>query len=223
MRELKLNAENRDSLGTGASHRDRQEGMVPAVVYGAGEENLHIRLPLKEFKAVDRQATAATILGLVVDGDEKPVLIKDIQTEPVSGELLHVDLQLVDMSRPIRVTIPIVLTNRDSIKVQPSILTQLLDEIEIEALPNDLPDGDIEVDVSDMEIGDNISVEELEIAKDEKITVLRDMDDTVASLSEFVEVTEEELEEDVDLDMEPELVSDSDEDEEADEEETEEE
>ena len=210
MRELKLTAENREATGSGASNRDRETKMIPAVIYGRGKENLHVKLPAREFTRVEREATAASILGLVLEGEENSVLIKDVQTEPVTGEVLHVDLQLIDMSTPIRVSIPVVLLNRESIKVQPSILTQQLDEIEIESLPNDLPKGDIEVDVSDMEIGDTISVEDLEIAKDEKITIHREMDDVIVALSEFFEVTDEELEDDIDLDVEPELVSDSD-------------
>ncbi len=215
MMNLKLEVATRNEIGTGGSHKVRQSDMVPGVIYARGEDNLHIKVDEPKFRKAYREAGSATILGLDLDGKEIPVIIKEVQKDPIKDEFIHVDFQKVSMDETIRVLVPIVLEGRDDIKVQPSILAQQLDEIEIECLPMDLPEGDIELDVSEMQIGDSIMIEDLDIAKDEKITILRDLDDVICSLSEFIEEDVDAIEdEDLDMDVEPELVSDSEEEEE---------
>lgn len=209
MMKLKLAGEKRAKLGTGDAKQARRDKMVPAVIYARDEETLHIKVQESEFRKVDREAGAATILGLNLEGEEIPVIIKETQKHPIKDEYLHVDFQKVSMDEKIRITIPIVLANRDDIRVQPSILTQQLDEIEIECLPKDLP-GDIEVDVKDLQIGDSILVEDLEIAKNENITILRELDDVICALAEFVEEDVDAIDDEAEVDAEPELVSDSD-------------
>lgn len=210
MMKLKIAAEERKETGKNVAGKIRREDMVPAVIYGRAEETVHVKVNEPEFRKVQRQAGAATILGLSLGSDEVPVIIKEVQKDPVKDEILHVDFQKINMDEKLRVILPIVLINREDIKTQPSILTQQLDEIEIESLPKDLP-GDIEVDVADMQIGDTISLGDLEIAKNEGITLLRDLDDVICALSEFVEEDLDALEdEELDLDAEPELVSDED-------------
>lgn len=217
MMELKINAEVRVETGTNSSKKIRNAKMVPAVVYGRDEETVHVSVDERDFRKINREAGAASIIGLSVDGEEIPVIIKEVQKHPIKDIFLHVDFQKINMKETIRIILPITLENRDDIKTQPSTLIQQLDEIEIEALPANLP-GDIVIDVQNMEIGDSIEVGDLEIAKDETITILRDLDDVVCSLSEFVEEDLDEIDDEADLDVEPELVSDSeDEDEEVEE------
>lgn len=209
MMKLKMAAEERNEIGSGVAGQIRRTKMIPAVIYGRAQDNVHVKVDDSEFRRIHRAAGAATILGLTMGDEDVPVIIKEIQKDPVRDEILHVDFQKINMDEKLRVTLPIVLINRDSIKAQPSVLTQQLDEIEIESLPKDLP-GDIEVDVSDMEIGDSISLADLAIAKNEDITLLRDLDDVICSLAEFIEEDLDALEEELDLDMEPELVSEED-------------
>lgn len=216
MKNLNLKAELREGKGTGASNAVRREGKVPAVIYGRGEETILVKVNEPEFRKIDKEAGAATIVRLNVEGKETPVIIKEVQMHPIKDAYVHADFQTVSMDEKLRIFIPIVLENREEIKIQPSTLSQQLDEIEIECLPQYLPE-DIMVDVKGMEIGDNITVEDLEIAKDENITILRDLDDVICSLSAFIEESEEDLTADTDVDVEPELVTDDDEEEEVEE------
>lgn len=211
---LNLEGQLRERKGTGASHAIRREEMIPGVIYSRGEETVLVKVNEPEFRRIDREAGAATIIGLKVDGKELPVIIKEVQKHPIKDLYLHVDFQKVSMDEEIRVVIPISLENREEIKIQPSTLSQQLDEIEIECLPKHLPEDDILVDVKDMKIGDAITIADLDIAKNKDITILRDLDDVICSLSAFVEESDEDLDEDLDMDVEPELVSDSEEDEE---------
>ncbi len=208
---LNLKGQIRDKKGTGASNAIRKEKMIPGVIYGRGEETVLVKVDEAEFKKVFKEAGTATIVGLKVDGKEVPVLIKDTQKHHIKDSYLHVDFQKVSMDEEVRVILPVIIENRDLIKIQPSTLSQQLDELEISCLPKYLPDEDIFVDVKDMEVGDSILVGDLEIAKDENITVHRELDDIVCSLSAFIEETEEDLDEDLDQDVEPELVSDGEE------------
>ena len=99
------------------------------------------------------------------------------------------------MDEKIRVFIPVVLLNRDEIKLQPSVLVQILDEVEVECLPADIPNT-AEVDVADMDFATPIYVSDLDIAKEEKVEILLDLDTVVCTLSEpSMEEEEEDLEE----------------------------
>ena len=204
---LNLEGQIRDKKGTGASNAIRKEKMIPGVIYGRGEDTVLVKVNEIDFKKVFKEAGTATIVGLQIDGKEVPVLIKDTQKHHIKDTYLHVDFQKISMDEEVRVILPVIIENRDLIKIQPSTLSQQLDELEISCLPKYLPDEDIFVDVKDMEIGDSILVGDLDIAKDENINVHRELDDVVCSLSAFVEEKEEDLEDSVDGDVEPELVT----------------
>lgn len=206
--DLNLKGELRNRKGTGASHSIRRENKIPCVIYGRNEETVLAKVDEPEFRRVFNEAGAATIIGLKVDGKELPVIIKDVQKDPIKDFFLHVDFQKISMDEKIRVTIPIILEKRDEIRTQPSTLSQQLDELEIECLPKYLPDDDLLIDVSHMEVGDSILVKDIEIAKNEHIAILRDGEDTICSLSAFIEVADDE---DINEDAQPELVGEDEE------------
>ena len=110
---------------------------------------------------------------------------------PFRSQYLHVDFQQLNMNEKVKLTIPIVLNGRDNIKIQPSILIQQLDEIEIECLPGDIPQT-IEVDVRDIDFATPIFISDLEIFHNEDVTIFRDSEDVIANLIE--PTMEEELE-----------------------------
>ena len=120
------------------------------------------------------------------------------------------------MDEELRVTVPIVLLNRDSIYVQPSVLLQHIEEVEIMTLPKYIP-HQIEIDVQEMQIGDSILVNEVEQLKDENIEVLTDLEEVVCTLSEPEEVDLDEEVEQVDADS-VEVIGEEDDEEETEEE-----
>ena len=137
-------------------------------------------------------AGSTSLLGLELEGQTIPAIIKEIQRHPIKNQILHLDFQKLNMDEKIKMTLPIMLLNRDSIKLQPSVLTQILDQIDIECLPNDIPNN-AEVDVANMDFTTPIMVKDLDIAKDDKVVVLRDLEDVVCTLSEpSMEVEDEE-------------------------------
>lgn len=209
----KMNVENRSGIGSNKVNKLRAEGSIPGIIYKRGEETKHIQISDSEFRKVYREAGMTSIIDLELDGEKHPVIIKDLQRHPVKNQYVHVDFQELNMDEKIRVFIPVVLLNRDEIKLQPSVLVQILDEVEVECLPADIPNT-AEVDVADMDFATPIYVSDLDIAKEEKVEILLDLDTVVCTLSEpSMEEEEEDLEEVEDAADVP-LVSDEEEDEE---------
>lgn len=194
MTEYKLNATKREGSGKNRVDKLRAAGEIPAVIYQKGEENELVQVKDLEFAHVYSKAGTSSLVDLAIDGTTKKVLIKEVQRHPYRNEVLHVDFQGVRMDEAVRLMVPVVLLHRDEIRVQPSILLQMIDEIEIECLPGDIP-AQAEVDVENMQIGDVITVADLDVAKNDKVNVLIDENEPVASLNEPQEETAAEEEE----------------------------
>lgn len=194
MTEYKLNAMKREGSGKNRVDKLRAAGQIPAVIYQKGEENELVQVKDLEFAHVYNKAGSSSLVDLVVDSDTKKVLIKEVQRHPYRNEVLHVDFQGVRMDEAVRLMVPVVLLHRDEIRVQPSILLQMIDEIEVECLPGDIP-AQAEVDVENMQIGDVITIADLDVSKNEKVNVLVDENEPVASLNEPQEESAQEEEE----------------------------
>lgn len=183
MSELVLKAEVREEVGSNANKKLRREELIPAVLYQKGEENQLLTLVAKEFDKVIAEAGTSTIITLDIEGTKKKVLVKDFQRHAYKNMFLHVDLLGVNMDEKLKVNVPIVLLNRDEIYLQPSVLMHNLNEVEVECLPSDIPQQ-AEIDVQSMQYGDTYLVKDLDIAKDEKIEIITDLEEVVCSLQE---------------------------------------
>lgn len=192
MAAIKIQVEKRSRLGKNKVDKMRQEELVPGVLYSKGEETRHIQVNRRSFDKVYKSAGMSTLIDLELDGTVEPVLIKEVQTHPFKDIYFHVDFQKLDMTQKVRLTIPISLYNREKIANKELILIQQLDELDIECLPGDIPES-IDVDVSGMDINAPIFISDLEIFKNEDVTVFRDADDVIANLIE--PTMEEELDE----------------------------
>lgn len=191
---MELKALKREKLGK-AVKTLRNEGSVPAVVYGKDFKNLNVTLDLKEFKKVYREAGHSSVVDLAVEGSKEPVkvLITDLQESPVKNEIIHVDFHKVDLSKKTTAEVPVEVTGVSPIvKGGEGILLTLLTQIEVEALPLDLPHR-ITVDVSNLEkIGDGITVAQLPIDH-AKVTVLgHKPEDLVVKVDYAIQIEKEE-------------------------------
>ncbi len=216
MASLKMNVQNRSGVGSNQANKLRVEKLIPGVIYSRGEETKHIQVDSAEFLRVYRLAGTTSIIDLQLDGETYPVIIKELQKHPVKNQYFHIDFQKLSADETIKMFIPINLINRDNIKLQPSVLTQLIAEVEIECLPADIPSV-AEVDVIDIDFSTPVLVKDLDIASNDKIAMLTDLDSVVCTLSEpsYDEEAEEELAaSDEDIDVEVPLVSEEEEEEE---------
>ncbi len=149
----------------------RKEGFIPAELYGREIKNLHLTISAKEFQKVFKEAGESTIVNLKTEDNQTlPVMIHDIKTDSLSDKILHVDFYQIKLTEKIRVHIPIeFLGEAPAIKAFGGILIKTLQEIEVEALPQDLPHR-IQIDLVSLdEIGKNISVKDLKLSDKVKI------------------------------------------------------
>lgn len=178
-----LNLKNRSEKGKNQVDKLRAEQIVPGVIYSKGNEAKTVSAVEKDLLKAYQKNGTSSIFKVDVEGTSQQVLIKELQMHPFKNQILHFDLYLIDMSEKIKVNIPVVLEGRDEVKVQPSVLLQVVNEIEVECLPADLP-AEATVNVVDMQIGDSILVKDLDIANNSKIEIFVDLEETVATLQE---------------------------------------
>lgn len=183
MANIKMHVLTRTEIGKNQIKKLRAAHLVPGIIYCRGEANLPITIEIHEIQKIFKKLGTASLIHLQLENQEIPVIIREIQRHPVSQHLLNIDFLKLHMDEKVRMDIPIVIINKDAIKIKPSILSQVLDQIEIECFPKDIPHG-AEVDVISIDFSTPMLVKDLDIASNKKITILRDLDDVVCSLLE---------------------------------------
>lgn len=176
-----LKAQIRKSTGKGAGRTLRREGRIPAVLYGAKVDSTPLSVSTYDIERLLTKINyAQSLLKLQVENGqsfEKTVMIKDIQTSPLTRNFLHMDFYEVDMARKLTVTVPVVTTGVCKGVEAGGILQIIRRELEVNCLPTEIPEH-ITVDITDLEIGDAVHVNEihldgdLEIPFDANFTVL---------------------------------------------------
>lgn len=168
----------------------RTNGMIPAVLYGARVENTSLSVPRVEFEKIFKIAGESNTISLKIEEKTVDVLIHDVQVDPIRGFPIHVDFLAIDMNKSITVTVPL-----SFIGVAPAeknglgTLVKVAHEIEIEALPKDLP-HDIEVDISTLETLENqIHAKDLKLPTG--VTLVTDEDEVIALVATVAEEKEE--------------------------------
>ena len=161
-RDITITAKPRDTRGKNEARRLRVQGLTPAVVYGAGAESVAVAVNPKEVtKILHSPSGHNTIFNLAVDGSSTPVMIVDWQNDPVRENLLHVDLKRIDLTKRIAVKVPIVTTGEPKgVKLQGGLLEAITREIEIECLPDEIPEQ-FSLNVSELMIGQNLRASDI--------------------------------------------------------------
>lgn len=169
----------------------RREGMIPAVLYGGNGEPQSLTLKGMEFEKVYREAGESTIIDLDLGGKKAPVLITDVQRDPFD-KFLHVDFQRIKAGEKLTATVAIEAEGEaPAVKSGVGILLTLLDEVEVECLPQDLP-SEIKIDISNLtEVGQDIEIKDLPIDYT-KIKVLGHEPEEAVLKIDYAEMTEEE-------------------------------
>src|ERR1017187_7765478 len=184
-----VEAKPRHGGSKNAGRRVRAGGMIPAVVYGAGQPAQPIAVEPKQMRRILNSETGHnSIFDLSVEGKAAKVMIVDWQFEPIKSALLHVDLKRIAMDKVLRVSVPVVLKGEaPGVKLQGGILEQMLREVEIECLPGDIP-GHLVADVGALEFGQTIRISDL--AHDDKVKFITDENQAVAHVTAVKEVVE---------------------------------
>lgn len=176
MSEHKLTATGRKDEGKGASRRLRRAGQVPAVVYGGDSEPQSVQLEHeKTWVASQKDWFYSSIIDLDVDGKVQKVLLRDMQRHPYKQVIMHLDFQRVNQNEAIRMSVPLHFVNGDispAGKAADVVIMHELTEVAISCLPADLP-LNIEVDLSELKLGDTIHLSSLVLPKGVEIPQLK--------------------------------------------------
>lgn len=183
-------AEPREEFGKNESRRMRVAGRIPAVVYGGGGPSIPVAVdPRKVVEILQSEAGHNAIFTLEIRGKAPArVMLRDWQVEPIAGRLLHVDMVRIALDAKLKVKVPIQVTGEaQGVKLQGGIFEFLLREVEIECLPDDIPDH-IVLDVTELMIGKTLRVSDLPAS--DKVKVLTDASRPVAHVV-MIKVEEE--------------------------------
>jgi len=179
--EYVVRANTRDKFGRNAAKRYRREGYIPVVLYGKGEKNLHAVVKKTELmKFLHETHGESVVITVEVDGNPYMAIVKDIQLDPVTDDVVHVDFQLLHKGEEVEIEVPVVIVGaEDSPAVRAGgIIEALVDTLAVKAEPQHIP-AHIEIDVSGMEVGDVIYVKDI---KTENFTIAEDPDTPVVTV-----------------------------------------
>jgi large subunit ribosomal protein L25 len=170
-KDITIAAESRDSRGKNAARRLRMKGLVPAVLYGGSAEPAAVSVSPKELSKILSSKTGHnTIFNLGITNQEPaPVMIIDWQYDPIKESLLHVDLKRIDLNQRISVKVP-VMTHGDArgVKLQGGLMEVVTREIEIECLPDDIPEQ-FTVDVAELMLNQSIRASDIPLSGSMKL------------------------------------------------------
>jgi large subunit ribosomal protein L25 len=183
-----LNAEMRDDMGKGASRRLRHANKLPAIVYGAGKDPENLTLEQKEVQYhLQNEAFYTQVLELNVGGKKQDVLLRDLQHHPYRQDILHMDLQRVEAKKEVHVNVPLHFINEDiapGVKQEGGAISHVVTEVVVACLPKDIPEF-IDVDFSELHIGDIVHLSDLKMPAGVEVLELRqgeEHDSAVASI-----------------------------------------
>ena len=175
---MKLEVRQRDDLGSRESRRLRAQGLVPGVLYGKGHTRPIVVSERNLRTAMTGPSGLHAILDVVIEGQKTvhPSILAEYQQDPLRGTIAHIDLREVRLDQPIHATVVIQLVGEPAGAKTGGMLSLVAREVHVEALPADVPEH-IEVDVSHMEVGDVLRLED--VPPIENVTILDDLQETV--------------------------------------------
>ena len=208
MDRIKIKVEKREAIGKEGVKKLRNQGYVPAVVYG-DKINIVLMVDFVGLKTLQSiHFSESVVIDMEIIGDNKsksiPVLIKDVQFHPLTEGVIHIDFLKVSLKEKIKVHIPIVLRGEaKQVKEENGNIDQILRELEVEGLPLDIPEK-IEVDISELTIGHSLHVSSLVVPS--SITVVTDQEETIVTALAKEEEAEEEVVAEEEETTEPEVI-----------------
>jgi len=192
---VKLQVLAKESRGSAASRRLREQGLIPGVLYGNGDEAHPFAIEERELrKALTGDSGLHAILDVVLEGQQKAhhAVVKEYQLDPIRARLLHIDLHEVRLDQAIQTNVVIELVGESAGQKEGGVLSQINREVRVEALPMEVPDH-LELDISGMAIGDSLRVSDLRVP--ESVKLLDDLETVLATVSPPTKIEEPEPEE----------------------------
>jgi large subunit ribosomal protein L25 len=199
---IELNADIRQTMGNGPARRLRKDGRIPAILYGQGKDNVMLSVSTSEFEQIIKErSTGQLFFDLKIDDKKKEkryAMVKELQSNPSSRELLHIDFYEISMDQKIRVNVPVVAVGKSKGVEFGGILQIIRRELEVLCLPGEIPEA-FEIDITDLDVGDSVHVNEIPLTGD--IEIPADVNFTVLTVVS-PKVEEEPVEEEEELEGE---------------------
>lgn len=205
MEDKVIKAEVRENLGKGALKRKRNEGIIPGIFYKRDSKPISFVCNSNDLKHIEQYKTS--ILTIQVDSKKLKGIVRDVQYDPLTDKIIHFDLMGIDLKRKVVVEVPTVLQGiPEGVKINEGILEHINHSIEVECLPADIPEK-IDIDVTKMNIGDAVHVEDLQIENAKILSKSSLVIATVVPPTVIKEVSAAEAEEEkADEEEEPEVI-----------------
>ena len=178
MSSSKLKISSRQEIGSTACRRLRANRLVPAIIYGHGQQALPVSIPEHDLELL--LSHGARLLDISLDSKPEKALVKDVQYDHLGVQIIHVDLVRVSLDETVRLTIPIEL--RGAVDVSShggGVVEQLLAEVEIECLASNIPEG-LQIQIGQLQLGDSIRVKDLPLPKE--VTAISDPEGLVVTV-----------------------------------------
>ncbi len=200
-----LQAKEREERGKNAARRLRASGMIPAVLYGDGDgKSTSLAVPNKVVDYTLHHFGDNALYDIDLGAGTSTARIVDVQRDPVTGRLIHVDFAPVDMLERIEVTVPLHVVGEAPGTEEGGVLQQVAYEVRIESLPGDIPQ-ELTIDVSTLGMGENLTLADVTLP--ERVTLISDPEEVAATVTAPTEITEEEMEAAGIVEEEPEEVA----------------
>ncbi len=178
---IQLNAEPRADSGKGASRRLRRTDRVPAIVYGGDTDPQSISLDHDKFShELENEAIYTQLIDLNIGKEKDEVILRDLQRHPYKNRIMHADFFRIDKKTPIKIVVPIHVHNADDcvgVKQDGGMMTQLTTEIEIIALPKNLPEY-LEIDAGNLHLGESLHLSDIKVPEGVEIVALTHVEET---------------------------------------------
>ena len=178
---IHLNADPRSDSGKGASRRLRHQGLVPAIVYGGDSDPVQISLDQnKLMHELDHETIYTQVVQLQVGDITEEVILRDLQRHPYKNKIMHADFFRIDKNTPIKIIVPIHINNAEEcvgVRLDGGMLTQVVTEIEIIALPKDLPEY-LEVDAENLHLGESLHLSDIKMPPGVEMTAMQNVEET---------------------------------------------
>lgn len=184
MQKHTLSVKDREVFGKKVK-KLRKEGLLPGNIYGHDFKSTAVQMPTKEFTDVFEKAGHSGVVELKLDSKTIPTLIHEVTRDHITHDFLHVDFYKVNLKEKVKAVVPVILVGEpQAVTEKLGLLMHSLNEVEVEALPTDLPEN-IEVDVTSLaQVGDTIKVADLKVPGE--VTVVTDAEHEVARIAELV-------------------------------------
>ncbi len=184
MKKHSLTAQPRDLVGRKVK-KLRREGQIPATVYGKNVTSVSVSVPAAGFEKLYKEAGETGLVELAVGKDIRPVLVHTLQKDPVTNQVLHIEFHQVDLKEKVHAKVPLVfIGDAPAVIGKVGVLLTLIDEVEVEALPTDLPEK-LTVNISPLaEVGQEVKVGELKVSSG--VTVLTPQDQSVIRVGALI-------------------------------------